>query len=306
MASKITNNTDNGAGRCHFKIINALVIDGSGKPGKKADIAVESDRIVAIGELQNWSADETIDASGYIASPGFIDVHTHDDLAALNTRDMSFKVSQGVTSVIAGNCGLSLAPFESGKGFPPPFPILGNESDFVFPRVADYRAKFESAPAALNLALLAGHSSMRVTVMGESLQQGASKKQIEAMREILRCALRDGCIGVSTGLDYPPAIESTTSEIVEIASVLKEFDNRIYVSHIRNEADQVLEAIEETLEIGRRASTAVVISHHKCSGPKNYGRSVETLAAIESGRAQQRVGLDVYPYIASSTTYNKP
>ena len=302
MASRITNNTDNGAGRCHLKIINALVIDGSGKPGEKADIAVESDRIVAIGELQNWSADETIDASGYIASPGFIDVHTHDDLAVLNTRDMSFKVSQGVTSVIAGNCGLSLAPFEAGKGFPPPFPILGNESDFVFPRVADYRAKFESAPAALNLALLAGHSSMRVAVMGESLQQGASNEQIEAMREILRCALRDGCIGVSTGLDYPPAIESTTSEIVEIASVLKEFDNRVYVSHIRNEADQVLEAIEETLEIGRRASTAVVISHHKCSGPKNYGRSVETLAAIESGRARQRVGLDVYPYTASSTT----
>lgn len=302
MAIDNSENAGDSASRCHLKILNGLVIDGSGGPGEIADIAIESDRIAAVGQLKNWSADETIDAGGYVVAPGFIDVHTHDDLAALNSPDMSFKVSQGVTSVIAGNCGLSLAPFESGKGFPPPFPILGTEADFRFPTVGDYRRAFESSPPAVNLALLAGHSSLRVAVMGESLQQVATEQQIGVIREMLRNALRDGCIGLSTGLDYPPAIESSTAEIISIASVLKEFESRVYVSHIRNEADDVLKAIEETLTIGRAASTAVVISHHKCTGPKNYGRSVETLAAIESGRSRQQVGLDVYPYIASSTT----
>ncbi|MEM7207301.1 MAG: D-aminoacylase [Pseudomonadota bacterium] len=289
------------SGRCHLKITNALIVDGSGNPAYSGDVAVEGDSIAAVGDLRNWRADDTVDVAGCVAAPGFIDVHTHDDLAALKTPDMSYKASQGVTTVIAGNCGLSIAPFESGKGFPPPFPVIGKESEFAFPSVADYRAELKKNPPSLNLALLAGHSSIRVSVMGESLNRAASKSEIDTMQIKLRAALSEGCIGMSTGLDYMPANDAPTDEVVALARVLSEFDERIYTTHMRNESDRVLEAVEETLEIGRRAKASVVISHHKCSGPKNYGRSVETLAAIERGRKQQAVGLDVYPYIASST-----
>jgi len=259
--------------RCHLKISGAMVIDGSGEPGVVTDVAIESDKIAAIGNLEHWRADKTIDANGKALAPGFIDVHTHDDLAALKTPDMSFKVSQGVTTVIAGNCGLSLAPFETGRGFPPPFPIIGDESEFAFPTVADYRRTLDKKPAALNLALLAGHSSIRVSIMGDSLQREASTQEIASMQAKLKTALQDGCIGMSTGLDYPPASDCATEEIIAMASVLAEFENRIYVTHMRDEGDQIIEAINETLSIGQKASTPVVISHHKCAGQKNYGRS---------------------------------
>ena len=223
----IENDNSDINGRCHLKINRAMVIDGSGGPGEVADVAIESDKIVAIGNLDNWRADQTIDARGKVLAPGFIDVHTHDDLAVLKTPDMSFKISQGVTTVIAGNCGLSLAPFEKGRGFPPPFPIIGEESDFAYPSVADYRCKLASAPASVNLALLAGHSSIRVSVMGESLQRAAIPEEISLMQSHLRSALQNGCIGMSTGLDYPPAQNSLTEEIIALASILAEFNNRI-------------------------------------------------------------------------------
>ena len=288
-------------GRCHLKFVNAIVIDGSGAAARQCDVAVESDRIAAVGELSDWVADETIDAGGNVLAPGFIDVHTHDDLAALKTPDMTFKVSQGVTTVVAGNCGISLAPFDATRGFPAPFPVVGQARDFRFGRVADYRSELERSPPALNLALLAGHSSMRVTTLGEDLAREATQAEIRTMTSTLREALQDGCIGLSTGLDYPPARHSTTDEVVELTTVLNEFENRVYTSHIRNEGDRVLESVEEALDIGRRGKASVVISHHKCSGPRNYGRSIETLAAIERGRQSQAVSLDVYPYTASST-----
>jgi N-acyl-D-amino-acid deacylase len=288
--------------RCHLKIIGATVIDGSGEPGVIADVAIVSDKIAAIGNLEHWRADKIIEASGKVLAPGFIDVHTHDDLAVLKTPDMSFKVSQGVTTVIAGNCGLSLAPFETGRGFPPPFPIIGDESEFDYSTVADYRRTLDKKPASLNLALLAGHSSIRVSIMGDSLQREASTEEIALMQAKLRSALQDGCIGMSTGLDYPPASDCATGEIIALASILPEFENRIYATHMRDEGDQIIEAINETLTIGQKASTPVVISHHKCAGQNNYGRSAETLSMIEAARSKQAVALDVYPYIASSTT----
>ena len=127
--------------RCHLIITNASIIDGSGDGVYQADIAVESDRITEVGELDHYQADEHIDVSGLCVSPGFIDVHTHDDAALLKTPDLPFKTSQGVTSVIAGNCGISLAPFQYQGEFPAPFPLLGEQKDFAFPSVFDYRKK---------------------------------------------------------------------------------------------------------------------------------------------------------------------
>lgn len=290
------------SGRCSFIVSNARIVDGTGSPSTTGDVAVEGDTIAAVGDCTGWQADEVFDASGLVVAPGFIDCHTHDDRAVLATPDMAMKVSQGVTSVVAGNCGISLAPFETGHGLPPPFPLLGREENFTFPTVCAYRNQFDRTPPALNLALLTGHSSLRVNVMKDDLERAASEDELAAMQERLRAALREGSIGFSTGLGYPPAREAPTPEIIALASVLREFGKSVYATHMRDEGDHVLEAVEETIETGRSAGVQTVISHHKCAGPKNYGRSSETLAAIAKARAAQKLGLDVYPYTASSTS----
>ncbi len=288
--------------RCHLKITDANIIDGNGTGIYQGDIAVESDRIIGIGQLDHYSADEQINANGLSVAPGFIDVHTHDDSALLKTPDMQFKTSQGVTTVIAGNCGISLAPFEDQGEFPAPFPLLGEQKDFIFPSVSDYRKELENSPAATNVALLAGHSSLRVKALSSGFDRLATESEISQMKTDLRLAMQQGCIGLSTGLDYPPALQSSTEEIIELAKILNEFNSAVFTSHIRDETDLVLEAVEEVLEIGKKSKTSIVISHHKCAGPKNYGRSVETLARIELAQKNgQRVALDVYPYIASPT-----
>jgi len=288
--------------RCSFVVSNATIVDGSGAPSRTGDVAVDGERIVAIGDCSTWRGDEVFDASGLVLAPGFIDCHTHDDRAVLSTPDMTMKVSQGVTSVVAGNCGISLAPFEAGHGLPPPFPLLGQETDFAFPNVRDYRQTFERKPPALNLALLAGHSSLRVNAMKDRLDRPAGAAELSDMADRLRMALAEGCIGFSTGLGYPPARAAPVEEIIALASVLREFDHAVYATHMRDEGDHVLEAVEETVKTGREAGVQTVISHHKCAGLKNYGRSVETLAAIDAARKTQRLGLDVYPYTASSTS----
>lgn len=287
---------------CDLIIGGARVIDGGGGASVVADVAIDGDRIVDVGG-DGWRAQALVDASGLVLAPGFIDSHTHDDLAALQTPDLEFKISQGVTTVIAGNCGISLAPLQVGDYLPPPFPLLGAIETFRYPTVESYAEALRASPSATNLALLAGHSSLRLGVMGDRLDRSADAAAIESMRENLRLALRQGCIGMSTGLGYPPAAAASTDEVVQLATVLKEFDRAVYATHMRDEADHVLEAVDETLEIGARAEVAVVISHHKCAGEKNFGRSRQTLAKIDAAnRSRQQVGFDVYPYTASSTS----
>lgn len=288
---------------CDFIITGARVIDGSGAASQFIDVAIDRDRIVDLGDCQHWQADTTVDASGLVLAPGFIDSHTHDDLAVLKSPDIPFKISQGVTTVVAGNCGISLAPLRPDGTMPPPFPLLGESEEFCFPSVTSYREALAESPSAVNLALLAGHSSLRLGSMADRLEQSADQVAIKQMREDLRLALQQGCIGLSTGLDYPPAAAASTDEVVQLASVLREFKHAVYATHMRDEGDQVLAAVEETLDIGLRAQVPVIISHHKCAGPNNYGRSKQTLELIDQARSsKQAVSLDVYPYIASSTS----
>lgn len=288
---------------CDLVISGARVVDGSGACSRFVDVAIEGERIADVGDCQHWQAATRIDASGLALAPGFIDCHTHDDLAIFKSPDVEFKISQGVTSVIAGNCGISLAPLQPENEMPPPFPLLGEPAEYRFPTVEAYRDALSSRPGAVNLALLAGHSSLRLAAMADRLDRSADDSAIAQMQQDLRLALRQGCIGMSTGLGYPPAQAASTEEVVQLARVLSEFDNAVYATHMRDEGDYVTEAVAETLEIGTRASVPVVISHHKCAGPKNYGRSTQTLAMIDQAReAKQTVSFDVYPYTASSTS----
>ena len=281
---------------------NATVIDGTRAPRYQADIAVSGGKIAAIGRLDQAQADLDIDASGKVAAPGFIDSHTHDDRLMLSSPDMSAKVSQGVTTVIAGNCGCSLAPAPNGMSMPvtPPLDLLDDGGQwFRFKTFADYVAELGAQPAATNCALLVGHTMLRVQTM-DNLERAANKSEIGRMRELADEALAAGAIGVSTGLYYEPAVAAPTEEVVDVCKPLAK-RNGLYVTHMRDEGANILSSLEETFRIGREVGVPVVVSHHKLAGKPNHGRSTETLQLIEARMKSQPISLDCYPYCASST-----
>jgi N-acyl-D-amino-acid deacylase len=290
--------TDSDSTSCDLLIEGADLVDGSGTERVRADIAIAGDRITHVGDLKGMEARQRIDAAGLVAAPGFIDAHTHDDRAVMSTPDMTPKLSQGVTTVVTGNCGISLAPLIDHDPVPP-LNLLGDRGCFHFPTMSEYMAKVEAAPPAINLAPLVGHSTLRVATM-DKLERPASDKELDAMGALLDEALDAGCIGMSTGLAYAPAIAAPIEEIIALAEHLRRRGG-VFTTHMRDEGERVVESVEETLEIGRRANVPVVISHHKCCGRQNYGLVKKTLAAIRAARAHQSVDLDVYPYTASST-----
>jgi len=283
-------------------IRNATVVDGTRAPRYEADIAVNNGRIAAIGRLEGAQADVELDASGRIVAPGFIDAHTHDDRLMLSAPDMAPKVSQGVTTVVAGNCGCSLAPAPKGMRAPvtPPLDLLDDAGGwFRFATFRDYVEELAAHPPATNCALLVGHTMLRVQTM-EHLGRPAAKSEVARMRELAEEALEAGALGVSTGLYYEPANAAPTEEVVEVCRPLAK-RNGLYVTHMRDEGDNVLASLEETFRIGRELGVPVVISHHKVAGSANHGRSEETLPLIEARMKSQPIALDCYPYCASST-----
>jgi N-acyl-D-amino-acid deacylase len=287
--------------RCDLIIRDATVFDGTGKPRFKADIGVTGDRIVAVGDLSASSAHREIVATGKAVAPGFIDAHTHDDRAVLcGPECMLCKMSQGVTTVVVGNCGISLSPVRMKSRPVPPLDLLGDESWFAFDSFGEYAERLAKDPAPVNTYALIGHMSLRVEAMDGDTQRAATDKEAEHMRKRLAAALAEGASGFSTGLYYPPNGMAPTQEVIAVAEALRNAGG-IYVTHMRDEADDVMLSIEETLKIGRDTGSPVVISHHKCSMPENFGRSSETLPAIDRASLRQKVDFDVYPYPAGST-----
>jgi len=288
--------------RYDLVVRNATVIDGTRAPRYQADIAVSGGKIAAIGRLDQAQAEIDIDASGKVAAPGFIDSHTHDDRLMLSSPDMSAKASQGVTTVIAGNCGCSLAPAPNGMASPvtPPLDLLDDSGQwFRFKTFAEYVAQLEATPAATNCALLVGHTMLRLQTM-DNVEHPASKIEIGRMRELAEEALAAGAVGVSTGLYYEPAVAAPTEEVIDVCKPLAKH-NGLYVTHMRDEGANILSSLEETFRIGREVGVPVVVSHHKLAGKPNHGRSSETLQLIEARMKSQPISLDCYPYCASYT-----
>ncbi|QHJ01022.1 amidohydrolase family protein [Xylophilus rhododendri] len=280
-------------------IEGGTVIDGSAAPRMRADVGITQGRIAAIGELSGSAAGQRVDAGGLIVAPGFIDVHTHDDRLLLDAPEGAHpKLSQGVTTVVTGNCGISLAPLLARHTPVPPLDLLGEDA-WRFDRFGDYLDALERSRPATNAACLVGHSTLRVRHMAD-LDRVATAAETALMAADMAEAMDAGAIGMSTGLYYPPARAASAEEVIAVGAPLTAAGGLVAM-HIRDEADDIDEALREALLIGRRLGVDTVLSHHKLIGRNNHGRSAETLALIEAAAAGQGVCFDCYPYNASST-----
>jgi N-acyl-D-glutamate deacylase len=274
------------------------VIDGLGAPRRRADVGVAGERIAAIGDLSGVAAARRLDARGKIVAPGFIDVHGHDDLMFVEKPGLEWKTSQGITSVVVGNCGVSGAPAPLPGNTAAALALLGET-----PLFADMQAYFDevrSTQPMINVAALVGHANLRLAAMRDPTAAPSVDEQA-AMQRMLAEALAAGAVGFSTGLAYQPGGVAEPAELEGLARVAAAH-GALHTSHIRNEGDEVEAAVDEVLAVGRNTGCATVLSHHKCMMPRNWGKSRATLANIDRARAEGvDVALDIYPYPGSST-----
>ena len=288
--------------RASLSIRNARILDGGGGPAFEGDVEVRDGRIERI-DAASGSAPEShapvLDAQGSVLAPGFVDTHTHDDGALLRYPGMEFKLAQGCTSVVIGNCGFSAAPHAPrAPGAPGNAGLFsGLEADWT--DLAGYFRAVDRVRPATNTMALVGHNTIRALVMGDE-KRAPTAGELERMRALVEQSLEQGACGFSTGLIYRPGRYSTTEEVVELARPLGEHQ-ALYATHMRNEGDGLLDAVEETLHIGREAGCPVHISHHKAAGARNWGRVRDSLERVDrANRTGADVTLDVYPYTAGS------
>ncbi len=279
-------------------IRGAEVHDGSGAAPVVVDVAVRGDRIMAVGEVATRGATE-LDGRGLALAPGFIDVHSHDDVTLLRHPLLPTKVAQGVTTVIVGNCGFGVAPPEPARRSMLFSASMAKLMDWDDHR--GYVVRLERDPAAVNVAFLVGHGTVREGVLGEAYQRAATPDELARMRSIVEEGLAAGAVGMSTGLAYEPGCFASTDEVVALAGAIRTAGG-IYTSHIRNEGDGLVDAVAEAIGIGARSAVPVQLSHHKAAGANNWGRVATTLAMVDSARTNGvDVMMDQYPYTAGST-----
>ncbi|MDG3002191.1 amidohydrolase family protein [Paludisphaera mucosa] len=260
-------------------IRGGTLVDGSGSPRRTADVAIRGDRIVAVGDLAALARSRTIDAAGLVVAPGFIDLHTHSDdgiVAAKGRLNLNY-ITQGVTTIVTGNCGMG--PID----------------------VAKYFARIDAVGAGSNVVHLIPHGALRRAVLGVEDREPTAEEMAK-LKELAKQAMDAGSWGMSTGLIYVPSRYGRTAELVELAKLVHGYGG-IYASHIRNEERGLLEAVDEALAIGEQSGAPVHISHLKASGRRNWGKTAQALAKIAEARAKGRVATaDQYPYVASSTS----
>jgi N-acyl-D-amino-acid deacylase len=285
-----------------LKIVGATVIDGTGTAGGRVDVGVQGDLIAAIGDLSRETAGRTLNATGKVLAPGFIDMHSHSDWRLWGNRRAESKIRQGVTTEVVGNCGFSPAPvsaefLEDLRRFAVYIPAA---MDFRWRSVGEYLDAFDSEGTALNVAQLVGHGTLRVAAMGFA-RRPPTADELKRMQRMVTDAMEDGACGMSTGLIYAPGSFATTQEIIELARVAARHRG-FYASHIRGEGATLLEAVEEAIRVGREADLPVQVSHVKATGRPNWGKVAQELALIDAACEEGLdVLADVYPYTASST-----
>lgn len=277
------------------------VVDGTGAPPYAADVGVRDGRIAAIGSCAGADAESVIDGHGRCLSPGFIDVHTHDDTNVIRTPDMLPKLSQGVTTVVVGNCGISAAPVRlPGDDVPDPMNLLGRCDAFCYPRFVDYARAVNRARPSVNVAALVGHTALRANHMSR-FDRPATATEIESMRRDLADALDEGAIGMSSGLAYKNARHAPREEMDALVGELGRRD-AVYTTHLRDEFAGLPEAMHEAFDTARQAGARLVISHLKCAGVANWGNAAHALARLDAAAEHQVCHCDCYPYTAGSST----
>ncbi|MGI9611840.1 MAG: N-acyl-D-amino-acid deacylase family protein [Acidimicrobiales bacterium] len=274
------------------------LVDGTGAPGVEGSVAIEGERIAAVGDVPGSSVGpETIeiDGAGRTLSPGFVDVHTHDDGALLRYPGMEFKLAQGCTSVVIGNCGFSAAPAVEGET--DPSNLIGVAPTWT--DLAGFAAAVDAAKPSVNTMALIGHNTVRHLVMGYE-RRDPTAAELATMRDMVAAGMAQGACGFSSGLVYEPGRYCKTDELVALAEPSASVGG-LYASHIRNEGDRLLEAVDEAIAIGNQAKLAVQLSHHKAAGRRNWGKVAQSLARVdEANAAGADITLDVYPYTAGS------
>jgi len=283
-------------------IRGARVVDGTGAAARPADVAVDGDRIAAVGDLGGVEAARVVQAGGLTLTPGFIDVHSHDDFAVFLMPEMECKVGQGVTTDVVGNCGLGAAPLRASGRYLSFFGADGRGDSLPeWDGYGGYLAAIDDRPPSLNVAALAGHGTLRLDAMGNA-RRAPDDAELTAMANAVATAIDAGCVGFSTGLIYEPGRYSETGELIALARAMAG-SGALYASHMRNEGDGLLDAVAETIRIGEEGGVPVQISHHKASSRSAWGLVKQSLALIEDARAR---GIDVtadqYPYTAGSTS----